>query len=309
MLGTHAKQSGSLVTPERLRFDFTHFQAVTPEELEEIEALANARVLEDVPVSTLVTSKEEAMAAGAMALFGEKYGEQVRMVEMGDFSRELCGGIHIDRSGRIGPIRVIGESGIGAGLRRIEATSGFETLRHYKHVESVLVKTETLLKVRGDLVPDRVEDILARMKELERAQARERSSDMATMAKEISNKARVVRVEKVGGFNVLTDRLDGIDPRGLRDLADMLMNEGDYGVVGLAGDVGGKAQLVVKVEKALVESGVDAREIARAVGKHLGGGGGGRPDMGMSGGGLTDSINMALADIPDVLMSLLEGSS
>ena len=103
--------------------------------------------------------------------------------------------------------------------------------------------------------------------------------------------------------------MDGIDPRGLRDLADMLMNEGDYGVVGLAGDVGGKAQLVVKVEKALVESGVDAREIARAVGKHLGGGGGGRPDMGMSGGGLTDSINMALADIPDVLMSLLEGSS
>ena len=309
VLGTHAKQSGSLVTPERLRFDFTHFQAVTPEELEEIEALANARVLEDVPVSTLVTSKEEAMAAGAMALFGEKYGEQVRMVEMGDFSRELCGGIHVDRSGRIGPIRVIGESGIGAGLRRIEATSGFETLRHYKHVESVLGKTETLLKVRGDLVPNRVEDILTRMKELERAQARERSSDMATMAKDISNKAQVVRVEKVGGFNILTDRLDGIDPKGLRDLADMLMNEGDYGVIGLAGDVGGKAQLVVKVDKALVESGVDAREIARAVGKHLGGGGGGRPDMGMSGGGLTDSINAALGDLPGVVMSLLEGSS
>lgn len=297
VLGTHAKQSGSLVTPERLRFDFNHFQALNPEELDEIERLANARVLEDVPVSTMVTSKEEATAAGAMALFGEKYGEQVRVVEMGDFSKELCGGLHVDRSGRIGPIRIMSESGIGAGLRRIEATSGFETLRYLKRLESVVERTENLLKVKGDQVPDRLGDLLSRLKELERAQAREKSSDMASLAKEISNKARVERVQKGAGFEVLVDRIDNVDPKGLRDLADMLMNEGDYGVVGLAGDVGGKAQLVVKVSAGLVETGLDAREIARAAGKNLGGGGGGRPDMGMSGGGLVEKIDAALDDV------------
>jgi alanyl-tRNA synthetase len=301
VLGTHAKQSGSLVTPERLRFDFTHFQAVTEEELEKIERLANAKVLDDVQVSTDMSSKEEATAAGAIALFGEKYGEQVRVVQMGDFSKELCGGIHVERSGSIGPIRIISESGIGAGLRRIEATSGFETLRYYRHLEGLLGTVEEMLRVKDELVPQRVSEILAKVKELERAQTRLKSSEMSELAEEIADKGDVIHIEKAGGFEALLVRRDGIDPKVVRDLADTLMSKGDYGVVGLVGSTGGKAQLVIKVDKRLVAAGIDARKIAKSAGKHVGGGGGGRDDMAVAGGSRVEGLEESLAEIQKAL--------
>lgn len=306
VLGTHARQSGSLVTPQRLRFDFTHFQAVTPEELDQIERLANARVLEDVPVATAVSSREDAVSDGAIALFGEKYKEQVRVVRMGDFSAELCGGIHVERSGRIGPIRIVSESGIGAGLRRIEATSGLETLRHYRQVEEVVRRTEELLRVRGDQVPERVGELLAKLKEHERSSARESSRAVEVTAQDVIDSGSALQS---AGVTVISARVPGRGAKELRDLADVIMNKGEYGVVALAGDAGGKAGLVVKVDRRLLDLGLDAREIAGAGGAELGGGGGGRSDMAVAGGSRLEGIEASLEAVRKAVRDKLEGNS
>ena len=304
VLGTHAHQAGSLVTPERLRFDFTHFKGVSPDELKEIEELANERVLDDAPVSTTVASREEAMAGGAMALFGEKYGEEVRVVEMGDFSKELCGGTHVDRTGRIGPIRVISESGIGAGLRRIEATSGHETLRHYKYVEGLINEASEVLKVTGDQVPRRVADMLARLKELERAAARDQSKSADTMADTLVEKGRTITA---GSAEFLLAEAEADGQKTLRDLADVIMNKRkDYGGVALVAVAGGKALLAVKLAKHMTDR-LNARDLANAGGKMLGGGGGGREDMAVAGGSRTEGVADALVEIEKAIREKLEG--
>ena len=294
VLGTHAKQAGSLVTAQRLRFDFTHFKAVTPEELELIEKLANDRILEDASVSTVVAAREEAVAGGAMALFGEKYGEEVRVVEMGDFSKELCGGTHVGRTGQIGPIRVIGESGIGAGLRRIEATSGHETLRHYKYVDGLLSETADMLKIGPDALPRRVADITAKLKELERAAARDQSKSSEVLARELAETGRTITV---GDVRFLLIEAPGEAMKILRDLADVIMNmKKDLGGVALAASGGGKAQLVVKLAKSMTDK-LNARDLAGAGGKMLGGGGGGRDDMGVAGGPRVEGTAGALVEV------------
>jgi alanyl-tRNA synthetase len=304
VLGTHARQAGSLVTPARLRFDFTHFKAVEPPELEEIEMLANERVLEDAPVSTMVTTREEAMAGGAMALFGEKYGEEVRVVEMGDFSKELCGGTHIDRTGRIGPIRVLSESGIGAGLRRIEATSGIETLRHYKFADETLRETGDLLKVKAEAVPRRVSEILDRVRELERAAARDESKSVEGQAARVLEEGRTV---SIGGRSFLFAQLDAERQKSMRDLADVILNKKkDLGAVALAAAAGSKAQLVVKVASELADR-LDARELATVGGRVLGGGGGGRQDMAVAGGSNVEGMADALLAVEKAIEEKLEG--
>ena len=312
VLGTHAKQSGSLVTPERLRFDFTHFKPLTAEELKEVETLANRKVLENVPVNTVVTSQEEARGIGAIALFGEKYGEKVRVVCVGDFSKELCAGVHVDRSGSIGPIRIISEGGIGAGLRRIEATSGLETMRHWRHSEELLGEAGEVLKVEKDEVPRRAGEISSRLRELERdAQAR-KSRDALATARGIIEVARsassgLPRVAVVGETEVFLARIDGEGEKALRNLVDIMMNEADAGVVAVAGELDGKAKLVVKVEKKTVGKGVDARELAGAGGSALGGGAGGRMDMAVAGGGHTGGLSESLEEVEKKVREKLEG--
>ena len=305
VLGTHAKQSGSLVTPERLRFDFTHYQPVSPEELSRIESLANERVLEDVSVSTTVQGREEAQAGGAVALFGEKYGELVRVVQMGDFSRELCGGIHVDRSGRIGPIRIISESGIGAGLRRIEATSGPETLRHYRRLEELVGEASELLKTGQDQVLERIADLLARLKELERASARDSSRAAEDLAEEVLGSGRAVEIY---GHRLLLARVPGEGQKTLRDIADMMMNKSGFEVVALSGDAGGKAHLIVKVAREATGT-FDARQLATAGGVVLGGGGGGRPDMAVAGGSNTGAIEDSLDEVLRAATAALENNA
>jgi len=306
VLGTHARQAGSLVTPERLRFDFTHFKAVEPHELDEIESLANRRVLDDAPVSTTVTARDEAMAGGAMALFGEKYGEEVRVVEMGDFSKELCGGTHVERTGRIGPIRVISESGIGAGLRRIEASSGLETLRHYKFVDGVLHEAEGLLKVKADDVPRRLTDVLTRVKELERGAARDQSAQVESLAEEVAGSARSVSVD---GTPFLFAQPEAAEPKTLRDLADVIISKKkELGAVALVAAAGAKAQLVVRVGKPMAGR-LDARELAAAGGQMLGGGGGGREDMAIAGGPRLEGAAEALVAVEKAIKEKLEGGS
>jgi len=312
VLGTHAKQSGSLVTPERLRFDFTHFKPLTAEELKEVESLANRKVLENVPVSTVVTSQEEARGIGAIALFGEKYGEKVRVVCVGDFSKELCAGVHVDRSGSIGPIRIISEGGIGAGLRRIEATSGLETMRHWRHSEELLGEAGEVLKVEKDEVPRRAGEISSRLRELERDAQAEKSRDALATARGIIEVARssssgLPRVAAVGETEVLLARIDGEGEKALRNLVDIIMNEADAGVVAVAGELDGKAKLVVKVEKKTVGKGVDARELAGAGGSALGGGAGGRMDMAVAGGGHTGGLSESLEEVEKKVREKLEG--
>ncbi|MBK5093976.1 MAG: alanine--tRNA ligase, partial [Actinobacteria bacterium] len=291
ILGTHARQSGSLVTPERLRFDFTHFKPLTAEELEEVETFVNRRVLDNVPVSTLVTGQEEARDIGAVALFGEKYGEKVRVVCIGEFSKELCAGVHVDRSGSVGPIRIISESGIGAGLRRIEATSGLETMRHWRHSERLLGEAAEALKVVGTQeVPRRAGELFSRLKELERDARAKKSKDVLAVAREVIEEARsassgVPRITAVGETGVLLARIDGEGEKALRNFADIIMNEAEVGIVAVAGESAGKAKLVVKVDKKLAGQGLDARGLAGAGGAALGGGAGGRRDMAVAGGG------------------------
>ena len=304
VLGGHAKQAGSLVGPDRLRFDFTHFKGVEPDELEEIERLANARVLDDAPIATLVKSRDDAVAGGAIALFGEKYGEEVRVVEMGDFSRELCGGTHIDRTGRIGPIRIVSESGIGAGLRRIEATSGLATLSHYKFVGEVLGRAEEILKVKAEEVPGRISDLVGRLKEFERAAARDQSKSSEKTAEDLIEQGRTV---SAGGSEFLFARISDEDAGALRDLADVIMNKKKLGGVALVASAGEKAQLVVKIDKALTDR-LNARELANAGGRMLGGGGGGRADMAVAGGSRVESMDAALSAVEKALMEKLEGS-
>ncbi|MBU1672505.1 MAG: alanine--tRNA ligase [Actinobacteria bacterium] len=302
VLGTHAKQAGSLVTRERLRFDFTHFQPVSPEELEEIERLANERVLEDAPVDTDVTGREEAVAGGAIALFGEKYAESVRVVRMGDFSRELCGGIHVERTGRIGPIRIVSENGIGAGLRRIEATSGHETLRHYRRQQELVSRTAVALKVAPEDLPGRVQELAARLKELERASAREAAKSAAGTAASVMETGRTV---EVAGVRMLFATVPGDDAGRLRDLADMALTRNELGLVALVAASGDKAQLVVKVDR-VVTARLNAKELAAVGGKVLGGGGGGRDDMAVAGGSNLGGLAAALQAVEKSARERLE---
>ncbi|MCJ7745536.1 MAG: alanine--tRNA ligase, partial [Actinobacteria bacterium] len=190
VLGTHAKQAGSLVTPYELRFDFTHFKQVTAEELWDIESLVNSKVLEDLRVSAFETTQQEARERGAIALFGEKYGEKVRIVQIGRLSQELCGGTHVKRTGQIGPIRIVSESGIGAGLRRIEATSGLETMRHWLECEHLLGETASVLRVKRYEVPRKVKEHISQLKELERDAQAKKSKDALATAREVIDVAR-----------------------------------------------------------------------------------------------------------------------
>ncbi|MBN1288932.1 MAG: alanine--tRNA ligase [Actinobacteria bacterium] len=299
VLGEHARQSGSLVTPERLRFDFTHFQPVSHGELAEIERLANVKVLEDEPVSFSNATREEAMAGGAMALFGEKYGDEVRIVEMGNFSSELCGGIHVDRTGRVGPIRIMSESGIGAGLRRIEATTGMTTIGYYRHLQEILGEVSRILRAENDELPGRVSEMVAQQKAIQKEQARKKSCDIATAAGDIIRTGLhgvSVRDEKE---KVFVARVDGEKQKTLRDLIDIIASRGGFGVTALAGDAGGSAQIVVKIKKELVAKGPNAKELAGEAGRLIGGGGGGREDMAAAGGGLISGIDEALKYIAD----------
>ena len=255
-------------------------------------------------MSTVLSTRDAAMAAGAMALFGEKYGEEVRVVEMGEFSKELCGGTHVESTGRIGPIRVIAESGIGAGLRRIEASSGIATLSHYRFLEGVLRDTEDLLKVKSEAVPDRINELLGRLKELERAAAKDRTKSAEGVARELIEGGHTVSVD---GIEFILAYVESEDAKGLRDLADVIMNKKKVGGVALVARSGDKAQLVVKIDKALTDR-LNAKELAGAGGKMLGGGGGGRDDMAVAGGPAVEGIQDALAEVEKAIVRKLEGT-
>lgn len=303
VLGEHAKQAGSLVDPRRLRFDFTHFQPLSREELAEVEELANRKVIEDLPVRAYVTTYEYATSINAVALFGEKYEDYVRVVEVDEISRELCGGTHVGRTGEIGLLVITGESGIGANMRRIEALTGMEAYAFFRQRREMMDNMAAALNVEAAKLPERMERLQRRIKELEADLKRRGREEMASLA---GSGVAWEESEAAGGIRVVTAVVEDLDTQSLRELAERTLAARSAGVVGIATVHGGKANVVVALSGGVVEAGMDAVELARKAGRLLGGGGGGRTDMAVGGGSDTERLNEALALVADEVRTSLE---
>ena len=300
-LGTHVRQAGSYVGPDKLRFDFTHGKALTPDELLDIEDQVNVWILESQPVRALTTTLDEARRLGAMALFGEKYGDVVRMVEVGDgsFSRELCGGTHVENTAEIALFKILSESSSAANMRRIEAITGPEAVALMRRHDRELTEAAKVLRVTPDRVPDEVAEVRARVRQLER-DARQGVTQGAADVERLARDA----IER-DGARVLVTEVDGLDGKALLDVADRLKNVlGDAAIVlGSAGE--NRVDLVASVAPALVERGIRAGELVKLAAAEVGGGGGGRDTLARAGGrdpsGLPRAFDVARAAIESAL--------
>jgi alanyl-tRNA synthetase len=288
VVGTHVKQAGSLVAPDRLRFDFTHFAGLTDRALADIESLVNRKVLEDLPVEAGEMALDEAIDAGAMALFGEKYGDRVRVVTIGDFSLELCGGTHCERSGELGLVKLTQERGIASGTRRVEAVSGEGSLERFRSEHAVVRALEEQLSVpRGKVL----QEIGRRLDELRTAQRALEVQRLESVRQRLFRQAGSPEV--VAGVRLLAERVDGLEPQELRELADGLRQKLGSGVVVLGRADGTKASVLVAVTKDLTDR-LPAGDLVRALGRMIGGGGGGRPDLAEAGGKDSSGLDAAL---------------
>ncbi len=295
VLGDHVKQSGSLVNPERLRFDFTHFSRIEEDEMQRIETIANDIIRGNYPVVTAVLPKEEAMKTGAAAVFDEKYGDQVRVVQMGGRSAELCGGTHVLRTGDIGLLKVVGESSVAAGVRRIEAVAGREAVKYVKAVEDELKKTAELLRTGQTEVSDRVEKLLKHQRDMEKEIEALKGKLAAKDSADLMDRAREIK-----GVRVLAAQVDAPDVKTLRDFGDKVRDKMGSGIVLLGSRVGDKAMLLCMVTKDLAGK-YHAGNIIKELAPVVGGSGGGRPDMAQAGGQKPESIPQALEKIADLL--------
>jgi len=293
VLGTHVTQKGSLVDPERLRFDFSHFEAMTPQQIEKVEQLVNAQIRANLPVETQLMAYDEAVESGAMALFGEKYSDQVRVLRMGDFSIELCGGTHVRRTGDIGLFKIISEGGIASGVRRIEALTGQRALEWVEAEERQLQRLAGLVKAGRDTVLDKVQQVLARNRELEKEVEALKSKLASSAGGDLASKAR-----DICGCQVLAARLDGADAKTLRQTLDQLKDKLEAGVIVLATVSGDKVSLVAGVSKGQTDR-IKASDLVNFVARQVGGKGGGRADMAQAGGNDPEALNDALAAVPD----------
>ncbi len=296
VLGTHVEQAGSFVDANRLRFDFSHFSAMTREELDKVEAIVNAKIEEDMAVVTKEMSVEDAKKSGAMALFGEKYGETVRVVSMGDFSTELCGGTHVKNTGAIGSFKIVSESGVAAGVRRIEALTGNGVTAYYKELEANMEKAAKLLKANPDKVTEKIEHLLAEMKAL----ASENESMKSKLAKDALGDV-MDQVVEVKGVKLLATSVAGVDMNELRELGDQLKEKLGEGVVVLASDCDGKVNLIAMVTEEVMKKGAHAGNLIKGIAALVGGGGGGRPNMAQAGGKNPAGIPDAIAKVAEVL--------
>jgi len=303
VLGDHVSQKGSLVNAERLRFDFAHGQALTREQLLAVERRVNAEILANTPVETEQMTMDAARARGAMALFGEKYGDEVRVLTMGHgFSVELCGGTHVRRTGDIGLFKLIAESGVAAGVRRIEAVAGTAALAHVEMLELRLDEIAHALKT----TPAQALDKALQIMELNRQQAREIDALKRRLAESSGGGDPLAGVREVAGIRLLVRRLEGADARSLRDVADQLKARLGSGVVMLAAEEADKVLLVAAVTKDLTAR-IKAGELLQQVAGQIGGKGGGRPDLAQGGGPDVAGLDQALASVPVWLEQMLAG--
>jgi alanyl-tRNA synthetase len=295
VLGPHVQQKGSLVAPDRLRFDFSHYEPVTPEQLLEIEALVNAEIRRNAAADVRVLPYDEAIAAGALAFFGDKYGDRVRVLKLGEFSTELCGGTHVRRAGDIGLFKILSESGIAAGVRRIEAVTGQGALDFVNASEAALRDVAGLVKAGRDDVPAKVGQLVERTRTLERELQALRRKLATGGARDLLQETQIVN-----GIKVLAARIDGADAKALRDTADQLKDKLGSGVVVLGAVDGDRVVFVAGVTKDLAGR-LKAGEIIRAVAELCGGRGGGRADFAQAGGTEPDKIDAALALVPQLI--------
>jgi alanyl-tRNA synthetase len=291
VLGTHVKQKGSVVEPGRLRFDFSHYAAMDRREIEEVERLMNEQILKNTEVATDVMPIDQAIATGAMALFGEKYGEEVRVVSVPGFSRELCGGTHVRRTGDIGVCKIVYEESISAGVRRIEALTGEGALLQYQESTDALRRLAEMLKAPQPELVEHVEKLVA----AERALGKQ-VEHWKTRVAQASVASLEAQAHTVNGVRVLAARLDGMDRQQLRELADVLRNKWKSAVVTLVSAEDGNVALVSAVTKDLTGK-VHAGKLAGAVAQAVGGKGGGRPDMAEGGGKDASAIAGALENV------------
>lgn len=301
VLGSHVEQKGSLVTPDRLRFDFAHFSAMTKEEIEAVEALVNEEIAKNNPVVTEVMNVEEAKKTGAMALFGEKYEEDVRVVTMGDFSKELCGGTHVSNTGLITTFKIVSESGVAAGVRRIEALTGDGVFAYYKAQEQKLAEAAKLLKATPENLTEKISHLLAETKSLHSEIESLKSKAAQEAVGDVMN-----QVEEICGVKVLAVRVEDVDMGGLRELGDQLKEKLGEGVVVIASAAGGKVSLMATATEGALKKGAHAGNLIKAIAGLVGGGGGGRPNMAQAGGKNPEGIDAALSKAKEVLAEQIQ---
>jgi alanyl-tRNA synthetase len=297
VLGTHVTQKGSLVAPDRLRFDFSHFSPVTPVELRQIEEMVNEEIRANVAADIKVMSYDQAVATGAMALFGEKYGDEVRVLSFGDFSTELCGGTHVRRAGDIGLFKIISEGGIQAGVRRIEAVTGQGAYEYVSQTDRVLRDVASLVKATRDDVEDKVRQLIERSRKLEKEIAGLKSKLASGQGNDLSASA-----VEIGGIKVVATRVDGADAAALRNAVDQLKNKLGAAAVVLGSVEGEKVVLIAGVTQEQTAK-VKAGDLVNFVAQQVGGRGGGRADMAQAGGTDPSKLDAALAGVADWVKS------
>ncbi len=300
VLGTHVEQAGSYQDGERTRFDFSHFAAMTPEELEKVEKIVNDKIAEAIPVRTDVMTVDEAKKTGAMALFGEKYGETVRVVSMGDFSKEFCGGTHVKNTSEIAAFKIISENGVAAGVRRIEALTGDNVFAYYRNLEKELLEAAKAAKATPATLTEKIEHMQAEIKAL----TSENESLKSKAAKEALGDV-MDQVVEVKGVKLLASAVDGVDMNGLRDLGDQLKEQLGEGVIVLASSCEGKVNLIVMATDAAMKQGAHAGNLIKSIAGKVGGGGGGRPNMAQAGGKNPAGILEAIAEAKTALEAQL----
>ncbi|MGN0142915.1 MAG: alanine--tRNA ligase [Roseburia sp.] len=296
VLGTHVEQAGSYQDSERTRFDFSHFAAMTDEELAKVEQIVNEQIAEGLEVRTDVMTVDEAKKSGAMALFGEKYGEKVRVVSMGEFSKELCGGTHVKNTGDIAAFKIISESGVAAGVRRIEALTGENVFAYYKKIEEELAAAAKAAKATPATLVEKIEHMQAEIKALQS----ENESLKSKAAQEALGDV-MDQVVEVKGVKLLATSVSGVDMNGLRDLGDQLKGKLGEGVVVLASECDGKVNLIAMATDGAMAKGAHAGNLIKSIAGKVGGGGGGRPNMAQAGGKNPAGIPDAIAEAKNAL--------
>lgn len=301
VLGDHVEQSGSYQDGERTRFDFSHGQAMTAEEIKKVEEIVNEKIAEDLPVETKIMSLEEARKTGAMALFGEKYGDTVRVVMVGDFSKELCGGTHVGHTGEIASFKILSESGVAAGIRRIEAITGRNVTAYYQDMEEKMNAVAKVLKTTPASLLERSEHLMAEMKALQSENESLKSKAAKDALGDVSN-----QVSEVKGVKLLATSVSGVDMNGLRDLGDQLKTKIGEGVIVLISDCDGKVNMVAMATEGAIAKGAHAGNLIKGIAALVGGGGGGRPGMAQAGGKNPAGIGAAVAETTKVLEDQLK---
>ncbi len=296
VLGDGVEQAGSYQDPDKTRFDFSYHQAMTAEEIQKVEDIVNAKILEALPVVTKEMSIEEAKKTGAMALFGEKYGDTVRVVNMGDFSIELCGGTHVSNTSHIGIFKIVSESGVAAGVRRIEALTGSNARNYYKNVESTLNDSAKLLKANAADLADHIKKLQEELKALKNENESLKSKEAQAALGDVTD-----QVKEVKGVKLLATAVKGVDMNGLRDLGDKLKTKLGEGVIVLISEADGKVNLVTMATDGALAKGAHAGNLVKAIAPKVGGGGGGRPNMAQAGGKNPAGIQDALSEAEKVL--------